>query len=240
MSNAELTTSESMESSIHFETILILILAVVMGGLAALVVFPLWGGNLASSFVGSQAKGFWYLSRGSAIAAFGLLWLSMASGTAITNKMARFWPGGPTAFAVHEFSSLLGIAFAVFHALILLGDHYINYSLGQVLVPFASANYRPVWVGVGQVGLYVWIVVTFSFYVRKQIGHKTWRWIHFASYGAFLMALLHGVSSGTDSGLLWAQVMYWFAGGSLLFLLAYRVLVSLVKPAGTRRAIAGR
>jgi predicted ferric reductase len=240
MSNAELTTSESMESSIHFETILILILAVVMGGLAALVVFPLWGGNLASSFVGSQAKGFWYLSRGSAIAAFGLLWLSMASGTAITNKMARFWPGGPTAFAVHEFSSLLGIAFAVFHALILLGDHYINYSLSQVLVPFASANYRPVWVGVGQVGLYVWIVVTFSFYVRKQIGHKTWRWIHFASYGAFLMALLHGVSSGTDSGLLWAQIMYWFAGGSLLFLLAYRVLVSLVKPAGARRAVAGR
>jgi predicted ferric reductase len=229
-----------MESSIHFETILILILAVVMGGLAALVVFPLWGGNLASSFVGSQAKGFWYLSRGSAIAAFGLLWLSMASGTAITNKMARFWPGGPTAFAVHEFSSLLGIAFAVFHALILLGDHYINYSLSQVLVPFASANYRPVWVGVGQVGLYVWIVVTFSFYVRKQIGHKTWRWIHFASYGAFLMALLHGVTSGTDSGLLWAQLMYWFAGGSLLFLLAYRVLVSLVKPAGTRRAVAGR
>jgi predicted ferric reductase len=240
MSNAELTTSESMESSIHFETILILILAVVMGGLAALVVFPLWGGNLASSFVGSQAKGFWYLSRGSAIAAFGLLWLSMASGTAITNKMARFWPGGPTAFAVHEFSSLLGIAFAVFHALILLGDHYINYSLSQVLVPFASANYRPVWVGVGQVGLYVWIVVTFSFYVRKQIGHKTWRWIHFASYGAFLMALLHGVTSGTDSGLLWAQLMYWFAGGSLLFLLAYRVLVSLVKPAGARRAVAGR
>jgi predicted ferric reductase len=240
MSNAELTTSESMESSIHFETILILILAVVMGGLAALVVFPLWGGNLASSFVGSQAKGFWYLSRGSAIAAFGLLWLSMASGTAITNKMARFWPGGPTAFAVHEFSSLLGIAFAVFHALILLGDHYINYSLSQVLVPFASANYRPAWVGVGQVGLYVWIVVTFSFYVRKQIGHKTWRWIHFASYGAFLMALLHGVSSGTDSGLLWAQIMYWFAGGSLLFLLAYRVLVSLVKPAGARRAVAGR
>jgi predicted ferric reductase len=240
MSNAELTTSESMESSIHFETILILILAVVMGGLAALVVFPLWGGNLASSFVGSQAKGFWYLSRGSAIAAFGLLWLSMASGTAITNKMARFWPGGPTAFAVHEFSSLLGIAFAVFHALILLGDHYINYSLSQVLVPFASANYRPAWVGVGQVGLYVWIVVTFSFYVRKQIGHKTWRWIHFASYGAFLMALLHGVTSGTDSGLLWAQLMYWFAGGSLLFLLAYRVLVSLVKPAGARRAVAGR
>jgi predicted ferric reductase len=135
---------------------------------------------------------------------------------------------------------LLGIAFAVFHALILLGDHYINYSLSQVLVPFASANYRPAWVGVGQVGLYVWIVVTFSFYVRKQIGHKTWRWIHFASYGAFLMALLHGVTSGTDSGLLWAQLMYWFAGGSLLFLLAYRVLVSLVKPAGTRRAVAGR
>ena len=238
MSTGDLNVSESLESSIHIETIIILVFALILGGLGALVFFPLLSPGLVSSLVGTQAKGFWYLSRGSALAAFGLLWLSMALGLTITNKMARIWPGGPTAFAVHEFSSLLGVAFAAFHGLILLGDNFINYSLSQVLIPFASANFKPFWVGIGQVGLYVWIVVTFSFYVRKQIGHKTWRWIHLASFGVFLAALLHGIGSGTDSSTLWAQMMYWIAGGSLLFLLVYRVLVSFLKPAGASRTTA--
>ena len=40
----------------------------------------------------------------------------MALGLGITNKMARLWPGAPAAFALHEYVSLLGLAFAVFHA----------------------------------------------------------------------------------------------------------------------------
>lgn len=236
MSVDEISISESLQSSVRIGTVVTVILALFAGILAALILFPLWSPGLVNSLVGGQAKGYWYLARGSAFAAFGLLWLSMSIGLAITNKMARLWPGGPTAFALHEFTSLLGLAFALFHALILLGDHYIGYSLSQVLMPFASVNFKPFWVGVGQIGLYIWAIVTFSFYFRKWIGHKTWRWLHLASFAAFVMALLHGISSGTDTGTVWAQAMYWIAGGSVLFLLVYRVLVSLTKPVPASRA----
>jgi predicted ferric reductase len=238
MANVDLNDSESLESSLRIETIFILVFALILGILAAAVIFPIWSPGLVNSLAGDQAKGFWYLSRGSAIAAFVLLWISMASGLIITNKMARMWPGGPTAFSVHEYTSLLGIAFGAFHALILLGDNFINYTLPQVLLPFASVNYHPFWVGIGQLGLYLWIIVSATFYVRKSIGHKAWRLIHFASFAVFLMALLHGFSSGTDSNTIWAQAMYWFAGGSLLFLTIYRVLIGLLKPttAGGRAA----
>ncbi|MCJ7432540.1 MAG: hypothetical protein MUO77_03540, partial [Anaerolineales bacterium] len=74
-----------------------------------------------------------------------LLWLSMALGLGITNKMARLWPGAPATFAIHEYVSLLGMAFALFHALVLLGDHYINFTFAQMLVPFATVDYRPFW-----------------------------------------------------------------------------------------------
>src|SRR5947207_8775577 len=40
----------------------------------------------------------------------GLAWLSMAYGVLISNKLARVWPGGPTAFALHEYTSLLAKA----------------------------------------------------------------------------------------------------------------------------------
>jgi len=40
-------------------------------------------------------------------------------GVTMTNKMARIWPGGPTAFDAHQYTSLLGLTFALFHAIIL-------------------------------------------------------------------------------------------------------------------------
>jgi hypothetical protein len=52
---------------------------------------------------------------------------------------------------LHQFSGLLGLAFAIFHGAILLGDRYMGYTPLQLLLPFASLDYRPLAVGLGQV-----------------------------------------------------------------------------------------
>jgi predicted ferric reductase len=215
------------ESSLGSSSLISFLLAVSLGILGAVVILPLWTPGLARSLFGTDPKAYWYLSRGAAFVSLGLLWISMILGLLITNKMARSWPGAPAAFAVHEYVSLLGLAFAAFHALILLGDRYINYQLAQILLPFGSVNYHPVWVGLGQIGLYVWAIISGSFYVRQYIGSKAWRFIHFASFFNFLIAMMHGLASGTDTALPWAQWIYWSLGGSLLFLTVYRVLSSL-------------
>jgi predicted ferric reductase len=226
LEKSSLVDIQTVQPSMTLQSVLLLFLAVVMGALMAGVLLPAWMPGLAGSLVGQAPKVYWYLSRGSAFVAFGLLWLSMASGLIISNQLARLWPGGPMAFDLHEYTSLLGLAFAVFHALILLGDRFINYTLPQLLIPFGSINYHPTWVALGQIGIYLWIPVAFSFYVRKKIGTRSWRVIHFVSFASFALALAHGVTSGTDSGTLWATRMYWYAGASLLFLTVYRVLVN--------------
>jgi hypothetical protein len=48
----------------------------------------------------------------------------------------------------------LALAFALFHAPILLGDRYIQAPLAQVLLPFAYTGYMAVWGSPGQIGLY--------------------------------------------------------------------------------------
>jgi len=73
----------------------------------------------------------------------------------------------------------------------------------------------------------MWAVIAFSFYLRKSIGRKTWRLIHFVSFLSYMMALLHGITSGTDSAAPGMVLWYWFSGGSLLFLVVYRIMVSL-------------
>ena len=52
-------------------------------------------------------------------------------------------------------------------------------------------------VGKGRVAIYLSVLVSFTFYVRKQIGTRAWRVIHMLSYGLFGLALLHGVFAGT-------------------------------------------
>ena len=223
------------ESSVNIQFLLMILIAMILGLLAATLLLPTWLPSMAASLAGTDPKVFWYLSRATAFVSLSILWLSMALGLGLTSKMARLWPGAAAAFAIHEYVSLLGLAFACFHALILLGDRYINFTVIQILMPFATQNYRPAWTGIGQLALYLWLIVALSFYVRSSIGQKAWRTIHYLSIALYLMGLSHGLLAGTDSTAAWAQWYYWISGGSLLFLFIYRIVNTitekLTKPA---------
>jgi predicted ferric reductase len=208
---------------------LILMLATAAGAFLAILVLPFWLPGLNASLQGDSPKVFWYLSRSSAVVGYVLLWFAMVFGLLITTKLARIWPGGPQAFILHQHFSLLGLAFGLFHASILMGDHYLQFSLRQVLLPFASVNYRPVWVGLGQLSFYLMGLIAMSYYVRRRISPRIWRLIHILSFVVYLMALLHGIFSGTDSGATWVKDLYWISAGTLIFLFNYRVLAGLAK-----------
>jgi predicted ferric reductase len=216
------------ESSVNIQSFLMFLVAMTVGLLVALLILPIWLPNMAFSLGGDAPKAYWYLSRATAFVSLSLLWLSMALGLGITNKMARLWPGAPAAFALHEYVSLLGLAFSAFHAVIILGDHYINFTILQLLVPFSTVDYRPFWVGIGQLAFYTWAILAISFYIRPVIGQKSWRFLHYGSFAMYLMGIFHGLFGGTDTSAGWAQNYYWISAGSLLFLLMYRILAVVI------------
>jgi predicted ferric reductase len=209
---------------IPLQSFLLMLLSAVAGALLAANLLPILAPGLVSSINGVTPQAFWFLSRSSAFVAYLLLWLSMVFGLVITNRMARLWPGGPAAFELHQHVSLLAIAFSVFHGLILIGDTYITANLANVLMPFGLNSYRPFWVGWGQVGLYLSLLVTLTFYARKRIGGQRWKGIHLLSYVAFVFVMAHGLFSGTDTLTVGALVMYAVTALSALFLTIYRVL----------------
>ncbi|MEI8309016.1 MAG: hypothetical protein WCF99_18280 [Chloroflexales bacterium] len=207
--------------------VLVSLLALVLMLGSALVlafIFPDVGTSLNAALLGQ--KSFWYLTRASAFVSYGLLWWTMALGLTITNRMARAWPGGPTVSDIHEYASILGLVFGAIHALSLLGDQYIGFGLIQIFLPFASTDYQPFWVGLGQMAFYLMISVVFSFYLRPWIGGRAWRVIHYLSFGIFALALAHGIWSGSDSGSIWAQLFYAASGISLGALTIHRIQVS--------------
>jgi predicted ferric reductase len=209
---------------VPLQSVLVMLFSAVAGALLAANLLPALVPGFLTSVSGEAPQAFWFLSRSSAFVAYLLLWLSMVFGLVITNRMARLWPGGPAAFELHQHTSLLAIAFSLFHALILIGDQYIQANLLGILLPFGLASYRPFWVGFGQLALYLSLLVTLTFYARKHIGGQRWKGIHLLSYGAFLLVMAHGLFSGTDTLTLGALVMYAVTALSALFLTIYRVL----------------
>ena len=198
---------------------------------------PAWLTALIASLAGVTPKAYWYLSRSSAIVGYFMLWGSMVLGLAITNKMARAWPGGPTFAALHEHTGWLGLVLSIFHGLILLGDGYIGYNLTQILVPFASTNYLPFWVGLGQIAVYLMAFVVVSFYLKRWISYRLWRTLHYLSFAVFVLGMLHGLMSGTDSAGLPMLRVYWVSGLSVVALTVYRIQRARAKTLAARPAV---
>ncbi len=220
----------SIEPTIPLGVALLILFGVAVGTIISMLALQAWWPGLSLSLFGPQPQAYWDLARTSGMVAYLLMWLSVGFGLLITNRMARLWPGGPAAFDLHQFASLLGVAFALFHSLILLGDQYVHFTPLQILIPFASP-YQPIWVGMGQLAFYAMLPITFSFYFRRQIGPAMWRAIHYVSFLAFALVTVHGLLSGSDSTNGVVLAMYALTGMSVVFLTFYRMVSMVNAPA---------
>lgn len=149
----------------------------------------------------------WFITRSAGIIAYLLLWLSMVWGLAIPSRIFGGRLSGDFTFDFHQFLSLLSLGFLGLHIFILTADRYLPFTIAQILVPFLSP-YRPVWVGIGTMALYLLVLVTVTFYLRRGIGMRAFRYIHTTSLLAYLASVVHAFMAGTDSSLLVVQFMY--------------------------------
>jgi predicted ferric reductase len=178
---------------------------------------------------------WWYVTRAAGLVAYLLLWLSTAWGLGVSSRIFDPYLQRNYTYDFHQFISLLAIGFLGLHLTVLLLDHYLPFSVFQILVPFTS-TYRPLWVGIGGIALYLTLLVTITFYIRQRIGVRAFRIIHVSSLVAFVGAALHGYFSGTDSSLLSVKLMYQITFLSVVFLMAFWLITLLQGKLNARRA----
>lgn len=182
---------------------------------------------LKSIFAVDSVQIMWFITRSAGLTAYLLLWLSVAWGLAVPSKILDNLLHRSFTYDFHQFISLLTIGFIALHILVLMFDHYLPYSVAQILVPFLSP-YRPFWVGLGVLGFYLALLVTVTFYMRSRIGMKAFRAIHVFSLLAYLGAAVHGFMAGTDTPLLSVTVMYVLTFLSTVFLSVYWAMYMLL------------
>jgi methionine sulfoxide reductase heme-binding subunit len=168
---------------------------------------------------------FWFASRALGIIAVIMLGVSVTVGLAMSGKLMRR-PGLPAKLKrFHESATLVTLGLIATHAGLLLFDSYLKPGLAGIAVPFTLA-YRPLFTGLGIIAGWLAAIVGLSFYVRKRIGVKTWRFMHRFTIVIYLLALIHVIGSGTDAQNPWMIAMLTALTAPIAFAFTYRILPS--------------
>jgi methionine sulfoxide reductase heme-binding subunit len=179
---------------------------------------------------------FWILARASGLTAYVLLTASMLAGLVVKSRPFGRALKAAAATDTHRFLTLLALGAVALHGLALTLDSTVHINFPALLVPGLSP-YRPLAVAIGVVAAELATLVVISFPLRKTIGARVWRRLHWATYGVFLTATAHGLAAGTDTARPWAFALYVAAVTAVAFATAWRVLTRSVRPStkgGTR------
>ncbi len=146
----------------------------------------------------------WYTTRATGLVAMLLLTATVVLGLLTARRVSR--PGWPRFVQqdLHRRISILAICFLCIHILTSVVDTYVHIGWIAVVIPFASA-YERFFVGLGAISLDLLLAVFVSSLVRSHIGARAWRALHWLAYGAWPVAIAHGIGSGTDIKLAWVD-----------------------------------
>jgi predicted ferric reductase len=133
---------------------------------------------------------------------------------------------------VHRYTALLAVLFLVVHILTAVLDPFAPIGLADAVVPFVGA-YRPLWLGLGAVAFDLLLAVGLTSILRARIGHRAWRIVHWAAYGSWPVAVIHGLATGSDVRQSWMAVVYLACATAALGAVVARCL-------GVRQAGRGR
>jgi DMSO/TMAO reductase YedYZ heme-binding membrane subunit len=95
-------------------------------------------------------------------------------------------------------------------------------SVVQSQVP-GVASYRPLAVALGVVAAELLAALAVTNHYRKHLPHKLWRRLHMLNFAVWGLALVHGLTAGTDASTTWALVLYAGSAWLVLALLIHRI-----------------
>ena len=145
-----------------------------------------------------MSEALWALGRGTGVVALVLMTFTVVLGILTRSGRPAFGMPRFAVTLVHRNSALIGTVFILIHIVSLLFDPYAQLNLIDYFVPFVGA-YRPFWLGLGAVAFDLIIAIVVTSLLRRSIGQRAFRVVHWATYAMWPIALFHSIGTGTDA-----------------------------------------
>lgn len=184
-----------------------------------------------------NSQALWFTTR-----AAGVVSLLLFTAVVVMGQLARLrvdsanWPRFLSA-DFHRNLSLLSLVFLVIHIVTAVVDPFTSLGIAPVVLPFGS-SYRRFWLGLGTVAFEITLAVIITSLLRLRVGLRAWRTIHWLSYAAWPIAVLHGLGTGTDSNSAWLMGITIACVATVLVVTAWRLRAAPVDPLQSARRFA--
>jgi predicted ferric reductase len=144
----------------------------------------------------------WYTTRGAGAVALILLSSVVVLGILSTHRFqGQGWPRFLTT-GLHRNLALMTLVFLALHIVTAVVDPFTNLGWAAAIIPFSS-SYRTIWLGLGVISFELLLAIVVTSLVRGLLGHRTWRAIHWLTYAAWPVGVVHGLGTGTDAWSAW-------------------------------------
>lgn len=166
---------------------------------------------------------YWFLTRGTGAVALVLLTASVVLGVlgSVRFSGGSRWPRF-TIDALHRDVSLLVIALLVLHIVTSVLDSFAPISVVNAVIPF-TGTYRPFWLGLGALSFDLLIALVVTSLLRRRLGYRSWRAIHWFAYASWPVAVFHGLGTGSDTKSWWMLALTAACGAAVLIAVWVRI-----------------
>lgn len=180
-------------------------------------------------------EAMWAFGRVSGIVALLLFTASLLLG--ITTRSGRPLPGMPrfSVTLVHRNVALLGSVFLLLHVGTLTLDSYAHLNVIDAVVPFIGV-YKPFWQGLGTVAFDLLIAIIISSVLRRWVGVRVFKALHWLTYAMWPIALLHAIGNGTNGTEGWFLALAGLSSASVLAAIIWRTSAHFMETSRARRA----
>ena len=174
----------------------------IVGGLAALLALAVTDRILPAADPGVAQVRPWVAARAMGVTAYLLLALEVGLGLVLSHpRNTAAWRLTRPVFPWHELLTVFTGAFIALHSALLAIDPYAGVGVVGAFVPGLS-GYRPPAIAIGTVASYAFIVTAVSAKWTRLLPSGWWIRVHRLAAVVFLLAWVHALLAGTDSGAL--------------------------------------
>ncbi|MET4053079.1 sulfoxide reductase heme-binding subunit YedZ [Frigoribacterium sp. PvP054] len=180
-----------------------------------------------------MTEALWALGRGTGVAALVLFTAAVVLG--VVTRSGRPLAGLPrfSVTLVHRNVSLFATAFLLVHVVALLFDPFAQLTLLDIVVPFFG-DFRPFWQGLGTLALDLTIAIALTGMLRRHVGRRVFRAVHWGTYLLWPVALAHAIGNGTNGTDAWFLALAGLCTVAVVASVAWRLSTRFVQ-LGTRR-----
>jgi methionine sulfoxide reductase heme-binding subunit len=165
---------------------------------------------------------YWYATRGLGVSTLIVLTVTVVLGILTATRWSGERTAGFVAVDLHRNFSLLAMFLLLAHIVTTVLDPFAHITVRDVIIPVGAA-YRPVWLGLGVVALWILIAVASTSLLRDRVGPRAWRIVHWAAYASWPFAVVHGLGTGSDSRAPWMVAVVFACVAAVVVAIAERL-----------------